>query len=87
MATAVPDIEGRVIDVLLASRKHLYQPDHRGSWSIKRVIPAVLPAMSSAELEVGDSNAARLAWLDIAEPSTTVERRKTLQGTLRTYGE
>lgn len=87
LAAALQDIEGRIVDLLPITRKHFYHPDQRGSWSIKSVIAAVLPAMSYAELEVGDGNAAQLAWLDIVDPSTTGERRQTLEDALRTYCE
>jgi hypothetical protein len=87
LATALRDIEGRIVDLLPITRKHFYHPDQRGSWSIKRVIAALLPAMSYAELEVGDGLAAQLAWLDIVDPNTTAERRQTLQDALRTYCE
>ncbi len=87
LATALRDIEGRIVDLLPITRKHFYHPDQRGSWSIKRVVAALLPAMSYAELEVGDGNAAQLAWLDIVDPSTPAERRQMLHDALRTYCE
>jgi hypothetical protein len=87
LAVPLGNIEGRIVDLLPITRKHFYHPDQRGSWSIKRVIAALLPAMSYAELEVGDGNAAQLAWLDIVDPSTTAERRQRLQDALRTYCE
>ena len=39
--------------------------------------------MSYADLEVGDANAAQLAWLDVVDPNTTAERRQTLKNALR----
>ncbi len=85
LAPALQDIERRLVDLLPIARNHFYHPDQRGSWSIKRVIAAVLPDMSYAELEVGDGNSAQLAWLDIVDPNTTAERRQSLQDALRTY--
>jgi hypothetical protein len=87
LATALHEIEGRIVDLLPITRKHFYHPDQRGSWSIKSVIAALLPGMSYAELEVGDGNAAQLAWLDILDPGTPEERRQTLQDALRVYCE
>jgi hypothetical protein len=87
LAAPLRDIEGRIVDLLPITRKHFYHPDQRGSWSIKSVIAAVLPAMNYAELEVGDGNAAQLAWLDIVDPNTTAERRQTLHDALRVYCE
>lgn len=43
--------------------------------------------MSYADLEVGDANAAQLAWLDVVDPNTTAERRQTLKNALRIYCE
>ena len=87
LAAPLRDIESRIVDLLPITRKHFYRPDQRGSWSIKRIIAALLPAMSYAELEVGDGNAAQLAWLDIVDPNTTAERRQTLQEALLEYCE
>lgn len=87
LATALRGIERRIVDLLPITRNHFYHPAQRGSWSIKRVIAALLPAMSYAELEVGDGNAAQLAWLDTVDPNTTAERRQMLLDALRTYCE
>jgi len=87
LATALLDIEGRVVDLLPITRNHFYHPDQRGSWSIKSVIAALLPAMSYGDLEVGDGLAAQLAWLEIVDPNTTPERRQALQDALRSYCE
>jgi hypothetical protein len=85
LAAQLRDIEDRIVDLLPITRKHFYHPDQRGSWSIKRVIAAVLPAMSYAELEISDGNTAQRAWLDIVDPSTPAERRQTLKNALRIY--
>ncbi|MGB8330741.1 MAG: hypothetical protein WCE62_11495, partial [Polyangiales bacterium] len=47
-----------VQDLLPLVRNHVYHPDFRGSFSIKAVVPALLPEMSYEQLEVSDGQVA-----------------------------
>ena len=51
----------KVEDLLPIVKNNLYHPDFRGSFSIKNVIPALLPEMSYDELEVADGETASAA--------------------------
>ncbi len=65
MATAAPDladgladIAARMADPLPVIRDHVYHPDFCGSFSLKAVLPALVPDLSYADMEIADGTAA-----------------------------
>lgn len=65
LAEALPDlapdllsIRDRIVDLLPVVRDHVYHPDFRGSFSLKRVLPVLVPEIRYDELEVGDGGTA-----------------------------
>jgi hypothetical protein len=59
-ASAMEDIAGRIKDLLPAVRDHVYHPDFGGSFSLKRVLPVLVPQLNYDELEVSDGGIATL---------------------------
>ena len=57
-APALLQARDKTDDLLIVVKNHLYHPDFRGSFSIKNVVPALLPDMSYDQLEVADGQAA-----------------------------
>ena len=57
-AAALREAQDKVEDLLPVVRNHVYHPEFRGSFSIKNVVPALLPEMSYDALEVSDGQAA-----------------------------
>ncbi len=53
-------IRERLIDLLPVVRNHLYHPDFGGSFSLKRVLPALVPALSYGDLQVTEGEMASL---------------------------
>jgi len=53
-------IRERLIDLLPVVRNHVYHPDFGGSFSLKRVLPALVPALSYGDLEVNEGELASL---------------------------
>jgi len=50
-------------DLLPLTRKAYYHPSQQGSWSLKAVLPALVPELSYDDLDgVKDGNQAQLAW-------------------------
>lgn len=69
-------INKRVVDLLPIARQHYYHPNQHGSWSIKKVLPAVAPDLSYGDLEgVQDGGMAMTAFLEAI--STTDQNRKS----------
>ncbi|MYD12935.1 MAG: DUF2779 domain-containing protein [Gemmatimonadetes bacterium] len=51
-------IRRRLTDFAKIVRKHVYHPAFHGSFSLKKVIPALVPDVTYADLEIGDGDAA-----------------------------
>ena len=65
LAAAVPElapelqvIAAKLIDLLPVVRNHVYHPDFGGSFSIKRVLPPLVPGLSYDDLEVSEGELA-----------------------------
>lgn len=68
LASAVPRrarelraLRDRVVDLLPIVRDHVYHPDFGGSFSLKSVLPALVPELSYDDLAIRDGNAASSA--------------------------
>jgi hypothetical protein len=51
-------IERRLVDLLPVIRRHVYHPDFGGGFSIKKTLPALVPGLSYADLQVQDGERA-----------------------------
>jgi hypothetical protein len=92
LENALPHLRGpleririKLFDLLPLVRSHVYHPDFRGSFSVKRVLPALVPEMSYADLKVRDGEvaSAELARLlfegdDMPEDERAALRRELL---------
>jgi len=61
-ADRINAIQARLFDLLPVVREHTYHPAYAGSYSIKSVLPALVPEMSYEDMEVADGQAAGVAW-------------------------
>lgn len=61
-AERIRGIQRRLWDLLPVVRNHVYHPAFGGSFSLKAVLPALVPEMSYEGMEVGNGQAAGLAW-------------------------
>lgn len=59
-------IRDRLVDLLPLIADNVYHPSFRGSFSIKRVLPALVPGLSYADLEVADGFTAVARFARIA---------------------
>lgn len=57
-ARALLEARDKTDDLLVVFKNHLYHPDFRGSFSIKNVVPALLPDMGYDDLDVSDGRLA-----------------------------
>jgi hypothetical protein len=67
LAAALPQLTAplealatRVVDLLPVVRNHVYHPDFGGSFSLKRVLPALVPEMSYRGLAIAEGETASL---------------------------
>ena len=61
-AEALDAIESRLFDLLPVVRNAYYHPDFRGSFSIKNVLPALVPGMGYDDLAVADGQTAAVRY-------------------------
>ncbi|MCH8970358.1 MAG: DUF2779 domain-containing protein, partial [Planctomycetes bacterium] len=59
-ATPLADIEARLVDALPLVRDHVYHPAFGGSFSLKAVLPALVPGMTYDTLDIADGRAATI---------------------------
>lgn len=79
-------INDRVVDLLPIARERYYHPSQQGSWSIKKVLPAVVPELRYDTLDgVQDGGMAMDAFLEGIHPDTVPERKTQIEQQLLTY--
>jgi len=83
---ALRGLAGRLVDLLPITREAYYHPDMKGSWSIKDVMPTILPEVGYERLDdVQEGNAAQLAFLELRDPKVRPERAQVLRSGLLRY--
>lgn len=79
-------INERVVDLLPIARERYYHPSQQGSWSIKKVLPAVVPELRYDALDgVQDGGMAMEAFLEAIHPNTNTERKVQIKQQLLAY--
>lgn len=61
-ADSIAQVQARLWDLLDTVRKNVYHPRFRGSFSLKSVLPALLPDMTYEGMEVSNGREAGVAW-------------------------
>ncbi len=79
-------IAARVVDLLPVAKTHFYHPQQQGSWSIKKVLPAVAPDLRYDALDgVQDGGMAMEAYLEAIASGTAMARKKQIEAQLTDY--
>ena len=79
-------IKQRLVDLLPIAQARFYHPSQRGSWSIKRVLPAVAPQLNYQQLTgVQDGDMAMQAFLEAISPETSEQRKQEIHIQLQAY--
>ena len=81
----IEDIQARLWDPLPAIRAHVYHLEFRGSYSLKAVLPALVPGMTYEGMGVSDGAEAGLAWEKMLHAQAGGEERKKLRSDLLAY--
>lgn len=85
---ALDAIGARLVDLEPIVRAHYYHPLQQGSWSLKAVLPALLPQLSYAALEgVQNGVDAQAAYAEATDPQTSPARARDLRRQLLAYCE
>jgi hypothetical protein len=75
----------RIKDLLKIIRRHYYNPAFHGSFSLKSVLPAILPEMSYENLEIQEGQLAGLEYLKMIDPATPIEEKEKIKKDLLIY--
>lgn len=67
----------RLVDLLKILERHYCHPDFRGSWSIKSVLPVLVPEMSYEDMAISEGEAAGRAWISMIDGGDWVEKEET----------
>ncbi len=79
-------IKERLWDIATPFRKGFYvHPKFGGSWSIKVVLPALVPGMSYEGLEIGDGGVASQSYLELMDGRISGAAAKKTLAALRVY--
>ena len=60
-------------------------PDFKGSWSIKNVLPVIVPELSYSEMEIAKGNQAMMAWGRLINDELPVDEAKETKIVLLEY--
>jgi hypothetical protein len=93
LATRFPELQSsllairkRLVDLLPIAQSRFYHPSQMGSWSIKKVLPAIAPELRYDQLAgVQDGDMAMQAFLEAIDPYTLPERREDIALQLQRY--
>ena len=71
--------------MLPAMRKHVYHPAFDGSYSLKYVLPALVPDMTYEGMQVANGTDAGVAWESLVRGGLDQPERDRIEKALRDY--
>ena len=78
-------ITGRFKDLYAIIKRNFYQPKFYGSFSLKSVLPALVPHMSYKSLSIQEGSQASLEYLKMIDSDTLVEEKERIKNDLLAY--
>ncbi len=79
-------LKDRIVDLMPIVKNRYYHPRQEGSWSIKNVLPVLVPELKYSDLDgVQDGTLAILAYQEAIAPYTTAARKQEIERQLRQY--
>jgi len=84
-AGRIKRIQRRLWDLLPIMRNHVYHPAFAGSFSLKAVLPALVPEMTYEGMEVANGQDAGLAWESLLRAGLEEAERLRTEKALREY--
>ena len=81
---ALSAIEARLFDLLPVVRNHCYHPDFRGSFSLKSVLPTLVPNLGYSDLAIANGQQATALYQRALANDNLAERQQTFAA-LRAY--
>jgi predicted RecB family nuclease len=84
-AERIRNIQARLWDLLPIVRNHVYHPAFAGSYSLKAVLPALVPEMSYGGMEVANGQDAGIAWESLVRDGLDRGEREKIRKALLAY--
>lgn len=84
-ADRITVIQTRLVDLLPIVREHSYHPAYAGSYSIKAVLPALVPEMTYDGMDVANGQDAGLAWESLMRGELGCDERERIRKALLDY--
>jgi predicted RecB family nuclease len=81
----ITNIQSRLWDLLPVVRNHVYHPAFAGSYSLKAVLPALVPELTYEGMEVANGQAAGLAWESLVRGGLDQVERNRIKTALLDY--
>jgi len=81
----IAGIQRRLWDLLPVISSNVYHPEFRGSFSIKAVLPALVPEMTYSGMEISAGDETGIAWDTLANGQLTDRRKEKLRRSLLAY--
>lgn len=79
-------VNARMYDLMtIVSRGFYWHPEFHGSYSIKKVLPVLVPSLSYADLEINVGTMATEAWWQLQREDLTAEEREEIKQKLFVY--
>ena len=86
LSEALQAINARIFDLLPLVKNHYYHPDMKGSWSIKKVLPCLVPELSYETVgDVQDGTQAQQAYLQIYDAKLDSREQERLIQDMKAY--
>ncbi len=86
LSPALLAINERLVDLHPIAKAHFYAPSQQGSWSIKKLLPAISPELDYSSLEgVKDGGMAMEAYKEAIHSQTTPTRKDEIYQELLAY--
>ncbi len=87
LADPLERVKERLVDLQAIIKNHIWHPEFRGSTSIKRTLPVLVPEMDYSDLEIANGDQASAAFYDMATGGISPAERKTTRTSLLLYCE
>ena len=84
-ADRIKNIQARLWDLLPVVRNHVYHPAFAGSYSLKAVLPALVPEMTYEGMTVANGQDAGIAWSNLARGTADPAKHETIKKALLDY--
>lgn len=84
--TFCEDMNRRIYDLMDIFRNGLYaDPKFKGSYSIKRVLPVIVPELTYDELDIAEGATAMASWNEMVHSDISVEQKENIKKNLLEY--